>query len=141
MGDRLPKHPELDIDRLMRELPNASLPTRDKIRISQYVREYQATGSLRIWKNEKFADLSKMVTELLGCKLRVENLIKTAFNFDELNRGFSELIQEQVAEVNRDLELSLCQCFMKSFSEDYPEQLGIYAAWEDDIRKERGMVI
>lgn len=82
-----------------------------------------------------------MVTELLGCKLRVENLIKTAFNFDELNRGFSELIQEQVAEVNRDLELSLCQCFMKSFSEDYPEQLGIYAAWEDDIRKERGMVI
>ncbi|MBS4879924.1 MAG: ATP-binding protein [Firmicutes bacterium] len=141
MGDRLPKHPELDIDRLMRELPNASLPTGDKIRISQYVREYQATGSLRIWKDEKFADLSKMVTELLGCKLRVENLIRTAFSFDELNRGFSELIQEQVAEVNRDLELSLCQCFMKSFSEDYPEQLGIYAAWEDDIRKERGTVI
>lgn len=141
MGDRLPKRPELDIDKLMRELPNASLPTRDKIRISQYVREYQATGSLRIWKDEKFADLSKTVTELLGCKLRVENLIKTAFSFDELNRGFSELIQEQVAEVNRDLELSLCQCFMKSFSEDYPEQLGIYAAWEDDIRKERGTVI
>lgn len=141
MGNRLEKLPELDIDRLVRELPFASLSTRIKIEISQFIREYRTTGSLRIWNDKKFAELSKTIVELLDCKTKVENLIKTALDFDELNRGFIQLIRDYAIETTDELALSLSQCFLKNFSENHPDQLSIYAAWKETISKGKETVV
>lgn len=140
MGNRLLKPRELDIERLVRELPFASLSTRSKIAFGQYIREYKTTGELRIWKDEKFAELSKFTVDLLDCKSAVESLIKTALSFDDLNRGFVQLIQNRTIRADNELALSLSQCFMKNFSEDHPDQLSIYAAWKENISKGAGVV-
>lgn len=133
MGNRLPQLPEIQIDRLIRELPYAALSTKNKISISQFIKEYQANGSLRVWDEDRFADLSKMTVELLGCRAKVENLIKTSLNFDDLNRGFTKLIESQTVESSSDLALSISQCFMKDFTMDNPDQISIYAAWREHV--------
>lgn len=138
MGKRLPNPPEIEIDRLVRELPYAPLSTRNKIGINQLLKEYKAEGRLRVWSDDRFDDLSKMAVELLDCRSKVENLIQTALNFDELNRGFVDLIQNCTVRSSNELALSISQCFMNDFSSSHPEQLGIYAAWQKAIshRKE-----
>lgn len=141
MGKRLPAPPEIDIDRLERELPYASLSTRNKIGINQLLKEYKAQGYLRAWSDDRFDDLSKMAVELLECRSKVENLIKTALNFDELNRGFAKLIQGSTASPSDELALSLSQCFMNDFSSSHPEQIGIYAAWQETINHRKEAVV
>lgn len=90
---------------------------------------------------KKFAELSKIIVELLDCKTKVENLIKTALDFDELNRGFIQLIRDYAIETTDELALSLSQCFLKNFSENHPDQLSIYAAWKETISKGKETVV
>lgn len=105
------------------------------------MKEYKAQGYLRAWSDDRFDDLSKMAVELLECRSKVENLIKTALNFDELNRGFAKLIQGSTASPSDELALSLSQCFMNDFSSSHPEQIGIYAAWQETINHRKEAVV
>ena len=141
MGDRLPNPPEIAIDRLQEELPYATLSTKSKIGVNQLIREYKQEGSLRLWKDEHFSDLSKMTVELLDCKSKVENSIKTALDFDDLNRSFMQLIQEHTVNASNELALSISQCFMKAFTTDHPDQINIYAAWQDAIKKHKEAIV
>ncbi len=141
MGKRLPSPPEIQIDRLIKELPFASISTRNKVRFNQFIKEYKSTGTLRIWSDDRFADLAKMTVELLGCDAKVEMLIKTSLNFDDLNFGFARLIQEKTVDASNELMLALSQCFMKSFSVSNPEQTSIYAAWKEEISSGKAGVL
>lgn len=105
------------------------------------IREYKQEGSLRLWKDEHFSDLSKMTVELLDCKSKVENSIKTALDFDDLNRSFMQLIQEHTVNASNELALSISQCFMKAFTTDHPDQINIYAAWQDAIKKHKEAIV
>ena len=138
LADRLPQPEQVDLDRLVRELPYASLSTKNKIGIGHLIREYRVNGTLRIWKDDCFADLSKATVGLLDCRPKIEGLVNSALTLDELNQGFAKIIRDRTVDASSELTLSISQCFLKDISTDDPEKLSIYAAWQDDIRKNKG---
>lgn len=140
LADRLPQPEQVDLDRLVRELPYASLSTKNKIGIGHLIREYRVNGTLRIWKDDRFADLSKATVGLLDCRPKIEGLVKTALTLDELNQGFAKIIRDRTVDASSELTLSISQCFLKDISTDDPEKLSIYAAWQDDIRKNKEVI-
>lgn len=134
LHDRLPEPPQIQIDRLSKELPYAPLSTKSKLGITRLIKEYQVTSKLSVWGDKRYADLSKMVVELLGCRTKVEKLIQTSVDFDELTLAFANIIRTETAGSSNELSLAISQCFMKNFSVEHPEGLELYANWRSHLQ-------
>ncbi len=52
-----------------------------------------------------------------------------------------QLIQEHTVNASNELALSISQCFMKVFTTDHPDQINIYAAWQDAIKKHKEAIV
>lgn len=102
--------------------------------------EYEMTGKLRIWEDRNFEMLSAQVVELMDCRNRVERLIANARNFDDLNIGLSQLICKQFDGVTDEISLTLSQCFMKDYSSRDEENVEIYSAWREIVKKRGGLL-
>lgn len=126
---------DIDVTELKYSLPYASVSTRNKIGISQLIREYESSGKLRIWEDAYFGDLSGLVVELMECKPKVTNLVQNALNFDELTQRLRELIDDGTKGISNDLAISISQCFMKDYSTGSPDDVSVYAAWRESIVK------
>lgn len=134
LHNRLPQPPQIDVDRLLSELPYAPLSTKNKLGITRLLNEYRASKTLKVWDENEFSKLSKMVVELLDCKIKVEKLIQTVADFDELNFAFSEIVRRSAEPVTDELSLATAQCFMKDFSMEHPDGLNIYASWRKHLQ-------
>ena len=62
-------------------------------------------------------------------------------NKGHANRSFMQLIQEHTVNASNELALSISQCFMKVFTTDHPDQINIYAAWQDAIKKHKEAIV
>ncbi len=140
---------DIDIDLLRESLPDAGISTQDKLVIYDMVNEYEKNDkSLDLWKDENFGMLSKLVTDLMDCRNRVDNLIATVPDFPRLDQELSSLIAgifdadsdnlSQKAE--EELVLSIAQCLMKESCSAEKDEVEIYAAWRDDIVKRGGLL-
>lgn len=130
---RLVEQLEPDIEYLKNLLPCVSLSTKNKIGILNFVDEYKETGKLRMWDDEKFDYLSKLVSELIITSADIDNLVLGARSFDEITRKMSTEIRKQVEKITEEMCLAVCQCLMKAFSVESEEKLTIYAAWRKEL--------
>ena len=124
---------EPDIDLLKEQLPNVAISTKNKIGILHFIDEYVRTDKLRIWEDEKFDSLSKIVFELMEDNSSIDNLIMTSRTFDNITSSLSREILKQTENLSYELTLSICQCLMKEFSKESDEKLTIYAAWRKEV--------
>lgn len=131
---------EVDIDRMEEALPLVDLSTKNKIGIFRLFAEYRDSKKLRLWEDERFDQLSDLVSELVGAGGRVERAVKESKDFKELSRRLHAAITARIPDISNEVCLAASQCLMKEFSVGSKENLDIYAAWREDVVKRGGLL-
>lgn len=131
---RMNKHLEIDIDKIRDGLVTLELSTKNRIMVYTVLNEYENKRELQIWKDRNFGVLSKLVTDLLDCRIQVEAAVKNSEDFDELGQKIIQIIQSRFEEDSKEMQITLGQCLMKDYSADVPEKIKLYAAWKEHVR-------
>jgi DNA helicase HerA-like ATPase len=126
---------EVDDNKIEKLLSKAKISTKNKIGILHLLQEYRYTGALGLWKTERFAELSELVTELFEGKTKVENTIFTAKNYEHLTSELENFVKSNTLGLSGDMILAICQCMMKEYSKSGEGNLEIYSAWRKLIDK------
>ncbi len=136
---RLVEKVEVDIDYLSENIDYASISTKNKIGLHYIIDEYKKSKKLDLWNDNKFSDLSEIVTNLLINKSTLDSTILKNENLKELNRSLENLIDKEIPNASDQIKLSICQCFMKEFSKGNSNKLEVYSIWYEDV-KNRGVL-
>ncbi|WP_373079051.1 ATP-binding protein [Fusobacterium varium] len=137
---RVNENVDIDIEKMRREINYANFSSKNKLYIYQLLEEYEKTAKLLIWKDENFKQLSTLVTEILECRLSVESIILKSNDFNELNIELKELIDKKIENISNEIYLTISQCLMKECSEKNSDNLKIYVAWYDNVKRRGGMI-
>ena len=124
-----------NIEYIDNTLTKSKLSTIQKIEVLELLDEYRKTGKLKIWKNNNFEKLSKIVTNLIIDKNNLKKLIITRSNFEDLNRELVNLIERSVKIEDNELKLAISQSLMKEFSLEGKDALEIYSVWREFVVK------
>lgn len=76
-----------------------------------------------------FERLARLVTDVLGCRTRVQQIVQKAASYQELGQLLDVLLSESVDELNLPLRLAAAHCLMKDYSLQHETHLDIYSAW------------
>lgn len=124
---------EPDIEGITVGIIASNLPMSTKGFILDCAEEYSSTGILDIWSNDRFPELSKIVTDILGVSRKVSEIAAKVASFDDLNTLLTNLITS-IAAIPDFLDLSVRQALMRNYAETGTSQLKIYNAWMQDIK-------
>lgn len=131
---RLRNPVEPRIDSIENALANAGLSTAFRLELLSLISEYKKTGKLKLWSDDNFASLSNLTARLLNLEKPVKEAVSKAVTFEDLNKMLSELLKD-VKDLPASMNLILKQALMRNYGEDNLEQLKIYNAWLQDIKK------
>lgn len=140
---RVKERLDFDIDEIERNVDALALSAPNHKFVEERLNEYKANGSLTIWNESSFQKLSRRLVDLLGTRERVENLVSTANDYDELSEKLSSITKSLVPNASEQLTITLNQCLMKDLSagQDEPEKREkIYKQWVEAV-KERAVKI
>ena len=122
-----------NIEYIDNTLTKSKLSTIQKIEVLELLDEYRKTEKLKIWENNNFGKLSKIVTNLIIDKNNLKKLIITRSNFEDLNRELVNLIERSVKIEDNELKLAISQSLMKEFSLEGKDALEIYSVWREFV--------
>lgn len=124
---------DIKIDVIEDGLVNSGLSTFNKTSVYEAIDEYKKTGELKLWKDNRFETLSRLVTQIVSLKSEVTRLANTAVSFDELTQKLSELVEDKLPYIPEELSLVTSQCLMRDYSLDGEVQKKIYGAWYQSL--------
>ncbi|MCD8297331.1 MAG: DUF87 domain-containing protein [Prevotella sp.] len=124
----------LDTDFILRSIQNCKIPTSLKIEIINTVTDVEK-GKEEVWQDQNFAKLSKTVSELLSAKVAVEQAVKKARDFKELDLLLDRFVAQRTS-ISENLKLAVRQCLMMQYGEKNDTSRRIYNAWFTETKKE-----
>lgn len=133
LAGRVSENIAINIEFLKEALDFVNMSTKNKIGVYSLIEEYKENRSLILWKDDRFKDLSELVTELLEGKGKVERIISREKNFTALNDSLCKFVQTQLPELPESILMSACQCLMKDYSREDKDRLEIYSAWRKTV--------
>ena len=110
---------ELDLDFVLGNIQNCRIPTSLKV----------------IWQDENFAKLSHLVVDVLSARIAVEQNVKKAKDFKELDLLLDSFVAQQ-ASISENLKLAVRQCLMMQYGEKDDTSKRIYNAWYTETKKQ-----
>lgn len=111
----------------------SEMSTYNKIKIFRALREYEKEHEITLWKDNHFKELSRLVTEIVSLKNKVENLIRGEKNFDILDDALCGLVHETIPELPQELELELRHCLMCDYALENEMRIELYNAWFQNV--------
>lgn len=121
------------IDDLKSVVKTMRLSNQMRLTLINLISEYQKTSSITLWKDEKFPELAKIITQLLGLKSDVEKAAAEAKDFNNLNNQLDVLIKSKV-DTTESINFNLRQCLMEDWGEGNPTRRHIANVWENEFR-------
>ena len=125
---------ELDLDFVLGNIQNCRIPTSLKIEITNIITDIKQ-GKDVIWQDENFAKLSQIVVDLLSARTAVEQNVKKAKDFKELDLLLDSFVAQQ-ASISENLKLAVRQCLMMQYGEKDDTSKRIYNAWYTETKKQ-----
>lgn len=128
----------MDIEKGLDSLALSSINTEF---IEEQIAEYKENGSLVLWADENFKQLSRRLTDILDVRGKVENCVLTAANDEDLTNMLRKIVLQISPEASNEKSIVLSQCFMKDMSAQQEEseiRQKLYVKWMNYI-KERGV--
>lgn len=132
---------DFNVDNIERGLHVLGFSLRNRDFIEEQIAEYKETSSLEIWTDAKFRNLSRYITEIMGLRLCVENVVLNSVDASELTDRLTESIKPFLPNASGTVIFAISQCLMKDLStgsEEIETRERIYKQWVDFIKKERG---
>jgi hypothetical protein len=128
---------EFDIGEIERNLDALALTTANREFVEELLNDYKADTSLAIWDDVNFQKLSRRLVNILGVRERIENLVSTANDNDELTEKLSAVVKSFLPNASEQVTITLNQCLMKDFcaGQDDPEKREyIFRRWVDAVK-------
>lgn len=124
---------EFDTEKINKELYISEMSSYNKIKIFRALREYEKDNEIILWKDNHFKELSRLVTEIVSLKTKVENLVRGEKNFDLLDEALCSLVRETIPELPQELELELRHCLMCDYALENEMRIELYNAWFQNV--------
>lgn len=124
---------EFDTEKISKELYISEMSSYNKIKIFRALREYEKDHKITLWKDNHFKELSRLVTEIVSLKTKVENLVRGEKNFDVLDDALCSLVRETIPELPQELELELRHCLMCDYALENEMRIELYNAWFQNV--------
>jgi len=133
LKDRIVEKIEPDIDFIKENLYSANISTQNKISINTALNEYMENGKINLLEPENFAELSKIVSNIMNFEDDIESIVNSAENFENLNCKFNEIIDKSYNDLSDKLKLSIIQCFLRFYVTKNIDEIDIYSVWREHI--------
>lgn len=128
-----------NIDDINGLLESAEISGRNKLGIKRFLHEYEQSGKLSVWNDEKFEVLSDLVSGLLDGNVWVKPVIDTVGEFDELTDSIIKCVEKMAPGIDKEYALATAQCLLKRESKESDGYNEIYAAWITQLRNKEVM--
>lgn len=125
---------ELDTDFILGNIQSCRFPTSLKIEITNIIADVKQ-GKCEIWQDENFAKLSNLIVELLSARIAVEQIVKKAKDFKELDLLLDSFVIQK-ASISENLKLAVRQCLMMQYGEKDDTNRRISDAWFKETKKQ-----
>lgn len=129
LNGRISKKLDFDVSYIKNKLASSDISTSNKARIFESLTEYEQQGTISLWKDANFAELSQLVTEIISAKSEVKRIVKSFKSFDALNRQLGELVHGKLPNVAESLVPTIFQCLMRNYSFGGEACKKIYSTW------------
>ena len=124
------------IERVEKELNTLGLSSLNYEFIEEQILEYQEKGNLEIWKDINFKKLSRRITDILGVRNSIENIVLTAIDNKQLTDMLAIIVNNVIENPSEAVRITLSQCFMKDMSvqkEEAETREKIYLNWIQSV--------
>ncbi|MED0656673.1 ATP-binding protein [Anoxybacillus ayderensis] len=129
----------LDIHSLVKWLEHSQMRLKEKQTLIDNLRQYMKMGTMDIWKQQCFEELSHLITIFLPVE-KLLRLAKNTENFDQWNERISLALRKHVDFNGNDAyEKALIQCILRKQSKEHDEFRDFYFKWIEHYR--RGSVV
>lgn len=122
------------VDALIKNAAELNIPTQLHIELIERIKEYEMTGNIQLWKEDRFSELSSLITRLLCLKNDVERITSEAKDFSDLNTKMKSLIDSKV-NISYSMCINIQQCLLDDWGQVNPTRRHIVDVWEKDFRE------
>ena len=126
---------EPNIEIIERDLKKLPAKANIKLVIARCVQEYKKGGELSLWEEDKFSELSQIITDLLCGRDRLEKIITLDTSAPEAQSLLFHEVERYIPDLSFTMKIAACQCLMKQYSKTDNERLKLYAEWRECITK------
>lgn len=133
IAGRLNYGPRFSLKSVVDELSHSKLPATIKFQLFTSIKEYNETGTCKIWKDENFKDLSRFISLLVNKEDEV-NVKMHHWNLEspqELTNSILELLVEDFSCLSKGEICIVVQCLLRHQSTKSPDRLKIYDKWKN----------
>lgn len=124
------------IEHIEKELDTLGLSSLNYEFVEEQILEYKEKSSLEIWQDNNFRKLSRRITDILGVRSTVENVVITAIDNKQLTDMLAILVNKILEKPSDAVRITLSQCFMKDMSaqkEEAETREKIYLSWIQSV--------
>lgn len=135
---RLNERLEFDAAKLEAGIAKIGLSARNEEFAFDLLEEFKEKGKVDLWKDDHFKELSYRITEILGVRKNVENIVLAASDDNDLTSALRKMVEQLIPGASGEAALTLCQCFMKDMSIQKDEsdlRQRLYQHWFDSVTK------
>lgn len=125
----------IDVETLKNGLVKSSMPTQLKLNLARYLSESECSKNILIHEDSNFHRLSDLVATILDCNTRIERVVTTSANLEQLHEGMQQLLRQQLGELSAEIALTTEQALMKHISKRGEDYVQLYAGWNNHVRK------
>lgn len=134
IAGRLNYGPRFSLKSVVDELSHSKLPATIKFQLFNSIKEYNETGTCKIWKDVNFKDLSRFISLLVNKEDEV-NVKMHHWNLEspqELTNSILELLVEDFSCLSKGEICIVVQCLLRHQSTKSPDRLKIYDKWKNN---------
>lgn len=135
---RISERLDFDLIEIEQNLESLGLSSTNRDFIEEQIEEFKCGGKLALWSESEFTKLSRRVTEILGVRQQVENIVSICADNSELTQKLRAVVKQFVPNSSEKLTITLSQCFMKDFNfgkDESEVRERIYKQWVDSVKE------
>lgn len=129
LGARVHTAEPVDEALLRHGLSRLALPARGRISLLQAIEEQHRNGRASLNRSEAFAQLARLLVDVLGCRQEVQRIIQEADDYAHLSYRLERLLDHCAGDLSAQMALAAQQCLMKDYSLQHENNLDIYSMW------------
>lgn len=127
---------EVDVELLKQGLCSLPLPARARISLLQTLRDHQSGQPPTLWQPDAFAEMAKLLVDVIDCRKLVRQAIQSASDYEKLSTLLDGILRKSACDLTHELALAAQQCLMKDFSLQNNKNIEIYSMWRAHHQKE-----
>lgn len=134
VAGRLNVRPLFNLNAVQKSLASNRIPSSIKHQISLLVKEFNESGTCRIWKDSNFKELSELVSAYINKEDEVHYIMckKSKADVNELTNSIAELLKDDLQTLLKGEVFTVIQCLMRYQSSKSIEMMKVYDYWKNN---------